>query len=99
MTEKLPIIKAQIDVTKINKGRLYKGKKGTYLNIVLLPTSSDQYGNDYAVKEDVTKEEREAGLQLPFIGNAKIAGKKQEQQRPADAPEYKPDEADDGIPF
>ena len=32
------IITARIDVQKIDKSRLYKGKKGTYLDIVLIPT-------------------------------------------------------------
>jgi len=38
----------KIDVTKIDKTFLFKGKAGTYLDIALIPNKSgrDQYGND-----------------------------------------------------
>ena len=65
------MITLSIDVTKLDKSRFYKGKKGTYANITLIETSNDQYGNTHAAVQSSTKEERDAGLKLPFIGNAK----------------------------
>ena len=65
------MITLSIDVTKLDKSRFYKGKKGTYANITLIETSNDQYGNTHAAVHSSTKEERDAGLKLPFIGNAK----------------------------
>ena len=66
------MIKLNLDVTKINKEKLFKGEKGIYLNCVLIPTPDNQYGNDYMIVEDTTKEEREAGTKGAILGNAKL---------------------------
>lgn len=68
------IIAAKIDVHKIDKAHLYKGKKGTYLDIALLLADGgeDQYGNHYMVIQSVSKEARERGEKGPILGNAKI---------------------------
>ena len=76
------MITGKIDVLKINKDRLYKGKKGTYLSIVLIPTPNSEYG-DYMIKENVSKEDREAGNDGAILGNAKINEQPTEQE-PAD---------------
>ena len=67
------IIKAKIDVSKIDKSKLYKGTKGTYLDITLLENRDgvDQYGNHFMIVQDVSKEEREAGNRGAILGNAK----------------------------
>ena len=65
------MITVSIDVTKLDKSRFYKGKKGTYVNLTLIESPNDQYGNTHLVVQSSTKEERDAGLVLPFIGNAK----------------------------
>lgn len=66
------MITAKLDVTKIEKSRLYKGEKGTYLDIVLIETKNSQYGDDYMVVQGVSKEEREAGKKGNILGNARI---------------------------
>ena len=76
------MITGKIDVMKINKDRLYKGKKGTYLSIVLIPTPNSEYG-DYMIKENVSKEDREAGNDGAILGNTKINEQPTEQE-PAD---------------
>lgn len=79
-------ITAKIDVTKIEKARLFKGAKGTYLDVVLIETPESQYG-DYMIVQSVTKEEREQGIKGPILGNAKIIGQKPVQQaKPAQTP-------------
>jgi hypothetical protein len=71
------MIKIKLDVTKIDKSRLYKGAKGTYLDLVVYENESpDTYGNDYSVKQDCTKEDRDAGVKMPYIGNGKRIGQK-----------------------
>lgn len=82
------MITAKIDVTKIDKAKLFKGEKGTYLDVVLIETPNNQYGDDYMVVQSVTKEEREAGKKGAVLGNAKIRGQRQQQTpaRPAAAP-------------
>tara|TARA_Y100000996_G_scaffold111361_3_gene82405 strand:+ start:629 stop:997 length:369 start_codon:yes stop_codon:yes gene_type:complete len=65
------MITVSIDVTKLDKSRFYKGKKGTYANLTLIESPNDQYGNTHLVVQSSTKEEREEGLKMPIIGNAK----------------------------
>ena len=67
------MITLSIDVTKIDKSRLFVGKKGTYLDCVLIETPNSEYG-DYMVVESVTKEEREQGKKGTILGNGKIVG-------------------------
>ena len=70
------MIEIKIDVQKINKSRLYKGKQGTYLTAVLIPTPDGKYG-DYMVVEEISKEEREAGKKGTILGNGKNLVKKE----------------------
>jgi hypothetical protein len=68
------MITAKIDVIKIDKTKLYKGEKGTYLDICLIETPDSKYGDDYMVTQSVSKEDREKGIKGAILGNAKIRG-------------------------
>ncbi len=70
------MITAKINVTKIAKERLFKGEKGTYLDLVLVETPDSQYGDDYVIYQSVSKEEREKGVKGAILGNGKIRGGK-----------------------
>lgn len=71
------MIKISINVTKLDKARFVQGKNGTYCNLVLFENKqADQYGNDYSVKQDCTAEERQGGVQMPYVGNGKTIGGK-----------------------
>ncbi len=80
------IIRCSINVTKIDKAKMYVGKKGTYLNLVLIENKEgpDQYGNDFMVVQDTSKEERERGIRGAILGNAQFAGGKQASTVPDD---------------
>ena len=79
------MITLNIDVTKIDKDRLFKGKQGTYLDAVLIATPDSQYGHDYMIVQSTTKEEREAGQRGAILGNAKIfEDKPKEKSEPVD---------------
>lgn len=98
------IIHLKIDVTKIDKARLYKGKKGTYLDAVLIPTPDSKYDQTHMVVESVSKEEREQGIKGAIIGNATEMIKR-DQRQPKDEPPaqmerpgFKYDDEDD-VPF
>jgi hypothetical protein len=66
-------IALKIDVTKIDKERLYKGEKGTYLDAVLLfDTDIDRFENNGMIVQSVTKDERLSGLRGEILGNAKL---------------------------
>ena len=69
------MISLKIDVTKIDRDRLYKGQKGTYLNCVLIETPNSEYG-DFMVIEDISFDERQAGKKGTILGNGKIIVKK-----------------------
>lgn len=93
----MDIITAKLDVTKVDKAKLFPGKNGAnYLDIVLIPSKSDKYGDDYMVVQSVTKEEREAGKRGAILGNAKILASRQAARpEPKDAPT----EESDSVPF
>lgn len=74
------MITGKINCSKIDKTRLFKGEKGTYLDVVLIETPNDQHGNDYMIVQGVTKEEREKGIRGAILGNAKIRGGNRPQQ-------------------
>ena len=61
-----------IDVSKIDKAKLVKGEKGTYLNItVWVNDELDKFGNIASVQQGQTKEEREAKQPKIYLGNLK----------------------------
>lgn len=81
------MITLKLDVSKINKDRLFKGAKGTYLDAVLIETPNSEYG-DFMIVESVTKEEREAGVKGTILGNAKTIGSKPTQSTTQQTPNY-----------
>lgn len=72
LTNKTMII-GKIDVSKIDKSKLFKGSKGTYLDIVLIDTPGNQYG-DFMICQGLTKEDRAAGQKGAILGNGKVIG-------------------------
>ena len=91
------MITVKVDVTKLDKSRFFVGKKGTYCDLVLIETPDDQYGNDYLVKQGVSREERQSGVKMPIIGNAKDHSITKPKSRPEPAPAGLTE--DDEIPF
>ncbi len=90
-------IKAKINVSKILKEHLFKGEKGTYLDIVIWPNEQpDEYGNTVSIQQDLPKEAREGGVKAPYIGNGKPLKRKSQQPATA-APQ--PGTDDDDVPF
>ncbi len=94
-------ISVKIDVTKIDKERLFKGKKGTYMDLILIPTPNNQYGNDYMCVQGVSKEEREAGIKGEILGNGKMAvGSAPAPTADAGRPQTGPaEDIDEDVPF
>jgi hypothetical protein len=66
------IINASIDVTKIPKEALIKGKKGTYANVTVFINDETRYGNNASVAMSMSKEEREAGQEKIWLGNGRV---------------------------
>lgn len=64
----MKMIQVKIDVSKINKEKLYKGEKGTYLDaVIFLNDEADSYGNWGAVQQSTKKDEKSI-----YIGNVKM---------------------------
>ncbi len=95
------MITGKIDVTKIDKDKLFEGKKGKYLDIVLIDTPDSDYG-DFMIVQSATQEERAAGKRGAILGNAKVihSGQSRRQDAPKStpAPHTGQSESDD-VPF
>ena len=74
-------VSLKIDVSKIDKSKLFKGQKGTYLDAqVFIDIEPDQYGNNGMITQALDKAAREAGDKGAILGNAKIFWNDQGQQ-------------------
>ncbi len=95
-------IAISIDVTKIDKTKLHKGAKGTYLDTTIFidTDSADQYGNHGFISQSLPKAEREAGQKGEILGNGKVfwtdGGQPAQQQSQKSATQ---DEFDQDPPF
>lgn len=91
------IISGKIDVTKIDKSKLYKGIKGTYLDVVIrLNDENDQYGNRGMITQGVTQEERQNGIRGAILGNIKVIFDNSIQGNTVQSPKV---DMDDDLPF
>ena len=99
-----------IKLEDIDKARLIKGKTGTWLPLTSFvdPDVEGKYGDHGFITQSTTKEERDAGLKLPIIGNSKVfydeakktSGGSQAGATSAPPPATtKADPFDDDIPF
>ena len=75
-------VSLKIDVTKIDKARLFRGQKGTYLDATVFVDlgEPDQYGNHGMITQDVSKDERQAGTRGEILGNCKVFWRDDGQQ-------------------
>jgi len=68
------IINASIRVDKLPKEKFIKGKDGAvyYYNLTISLNDDTRYGNNVAIMDSQTKEEREAKAQRNYLGNGKV---------------------------
>lgn len=101
------ILTVKIDVRKLDKARFFEGRadknghKPLYADIVLIPRRDvGQYGDTHLVKQSVSKQEREAKVELPIIGSAT---ERASQSPPCPAPAQRAPAAqqnlDEDVPF
>ena len=64
----------KINVSQIDKARLFAGQKGKYLDATIFVDldNLDEYGNSGMITQDVSKEEKQQGVKGNILGNAKI---------------------------
>lgn len=103
-------VRLKIDVSKIDKARLFTGQKGVYLDATVFidPDQKDQYENNGMITQDVTKEEKDSGVKGPILGNVQVfwreqykqqAPQQQAPQQQAPQQQQAPDNFDEKIPF
>ena len=67
------LLKLKIDVSKIDKTKLYKGSKGNYLDLdVWINEDEEQDWKKVSVNQSLSKEERDAKAQKVFCGNGEL---------------------------
>ena len=71
------LIYAKLDVSKIDKSKLFKGEKGIYLDIsIWINDEPDQYGNDVSIQQHTKRGEPKI-----YLGNGKFAVSKQKEEK------------------
>jgi hypothetical protein len=63
-----------IDQKKLKRMTRQSGAEAAFLDLIMIPTPDSPYG-EYMIKQRSTKEEVEAKVQTPILGNAKTAVK------------------------
>jgi hypothetical protein len=102
-------ISIKIDVTKIDKDRIFKGKKGQYIDLTTFIDldNQDDYGYNGFISQSVSQEERQMKVQTPILGNCKVFYKEGQESGSKLNPPFQspvaqhatPDNFDDDIPF
>ena len=105
-------IRLKINVDMIDKARLFRGNKGTYLDATAFVDLDqlDQYGNSGMITQDVAKTEKDAGVKGAILGNARVfwrdSGSETGNSRPTSGEQSQHktsqptfDNFDDDIPF
>jgi len=96
------IINASIRVDKLPKEKFVKGKDGAvYYNLTISVNDETRYGNNVAIMDNRTKEERDANVARNYLGNGKVVwtdnnivvAERDETPQPVAEP------AEDGLPF
>lgn len=68
-------ISIKLDVKKLDKARFFAAQSGALyvdLTMFLDADNEGQYGDHGFITQSTSKEEREANLQMPILGNGKI---------------------------
>lgn len=67
------IVNFSLDLSKLPKEKIVKGKKGTYINLSLsLNDETNSYGQNASVTIAQSKEERDAKQDRVYVGNGKV---------------------------
>jgi hypothetical protein len=101
------LIKAKIDVTKINKTKLFHGKKGTYLDLdIWVDEQEPEEWKQVSICQQQTQSERENKTPKNYIGNGELkwgwdnsASGSPIPPKPEDSPSQDLKTEGDDIPF
>ena len=100
------IINASIDLSKVDKSRIFEKDGRKWLNLSISVNDETNYGNNVGISLSQSKEEREAKTQKTFIGNGKVVWNSgtivnavKEEQAPVNNSPTQNDGDDDLLPF
>lgn len=97
------IMKVNLNLDNIPKDKIYKGKKGSYLTVVVTVNDDvDQFGFQGPVYVDQTKEERDSKEPKTYLGNVKVVWTNGDFPEPAprdNQEEPVAQETGDDLPF
>ena len=67
------IVNFNLDLSKLPKEHMVKGKKGTYINLTLsINDQTNKFGSNASVTLAQSKEDREAKQDKVYVGNGKV---------------------------
>lgn len=67
------IVNFSLDLSKLPKEKMVKGKKGTYINLTLsINDQTNKFGSNASVTLAQSKEDREAKQDKVYVGNGKV---------------------------
>ena len=70
------IINLSINLEKLDKSKIIKGKKGSYVNLTVFANDETKFDNNASIAQSQSQEEREAskasGVYPPYLGNGKV---------------------------
>jgi len=67
------IVNFSLDLSKLPKEKMIKGKKGTYINLSLsVSNETTKFGKNASISVAQSKEEREAEQEKLYVGSGKV---------------------------
>ena len=81
----------KLNLKKLDKERLFHGQAGIYADLVAFETKDGKW----LIKQSISKQERDAGVDLPILGE--MIDKLPERKAAAPAPQVGPGDYD--LPF
>lgn len=84
-------LSVKLNLSKIDKEKLFKGEKGVYLNAaIIMRDEVDQYGNCGMIIQSVSKYESEKGIKGAIHGNVSYIQKQENKPTKAEINEELP---------
>jgi hypothetical protein len=82
------IIKCRIDVSKIDKSKIFNGQKGKWYDFTLIASKTEY--SDFLIVEETTSDERKEGKRGTILGNAKYPEQQQDKKNESDTSDVMP---------
>lgn len=91
----------KIDVTKLDKARFFRGQKGVCADLTCFIDTENvsKYGDNGTISQSTSQEERQNGVKLPIIGNAKIFYTDSNEQNHGGREDQNNYQGEDDVPF